>query len=1106
MPELDSIWAELQAGEKSAKKNYADKLTSRTVLPNFNKPVKGKKDKKDKKGKKEKVQKKEALEFRIPGEKKSKKSSAKPSTELVVANHKPFESADDLVRECQRDLNCVGDQGGCIARVRKAAIEKLYNCLFVLEQDNAVLKEAFSSIYKTLLKLFTDPVEVVRERAVRMVIGFMKVQGDMGIFMPYLYPVLMSRTSCTLGYDYEANVFFKDTDDHIAEKLGRVKEKNKYSHKVVEPSEEVRLLLCQLLGTMLERCIQNNAAAQMQPYFHETVVFIQAQVNDPFPDLKVEGSRLLVLLSRHFSSGTKHFAIGLVKAIMPSLDHRHAKVRIAVLQAVWELVKCPKPEKCKGAATEAIVDLIGHRDDNVLPVAAFYVSDTTINYFAKFSIDSNAAVRMVFYSMIGDWFVGLPDRFDYFSRLLPYILSGVTDDCAEINALCMRNLEAIGKEHESENQKDIIERRQFGVDGSKYINLDKPLPPPFTCRPRLGMRLFVRGHTRRFVNPLTQELTSWISKTRVKAAVMFRTIVCFMEEHITVDAHKVIKTLCSTVFDDEIGELMQGICEIIGRYVDPECYVPLLIPMLSGDLTVNPNPTSANRAASLTVLARMMEGSKPSRIVPHLEVLSSNLTDEEIATSESLQLKRALADAIVALADSLRAQGKGGAVEAHFRETGRLKSMEPMFAGLLRSLLQLKRSPELHETVARGVRSLAAAEGLGGKSKGAEEQEADEAAVERLYSAHFEPLLNTAIEDFPFSGLWTAQCAEQLVIDELVSHITVGDAADSGAVVRTQQHLHSVCAFLSDIACADFGQANEGAKDVAARLHNAQLLLQRPSLADSWRGSGHTPTLLTGCLLLSCWSMSSELAAVRLSCLQTILLGSDAEGSSPLVTSEEICTELKALSRIMVAHLDGTAVDEAMLAEIECEDAAVSIGTGARIDQATQRVIAVELCAPLLEAAKSAQSAGEIKAMPSAVKPVYHALLRRLDDSHDQVRMVTIGVLELLLPMLPVSAEEASTDVIEVSGRGVTVDLDAQPAEPEYAHFLEKCLVQLRVGEEAESREFKDAIAYFLQMVATVDLKIFVQQVKKQNKHLRTNAYEDLIDHAGFIASLKSGK
>lgn len=59
-------------------------------------------------------------------------------------------------------------------------------------------------------------------------------------------------------------------------------------------------------------------------------------------------------------------------------------MRLAAIKALRMTVKVPDRAKVKGAGTSAIVDLVGFREDNVLPVAAFYgKGDTTVNYLAE---------------------------------------------------------------------------------------------------------------------------------------------------------------------------------------------------------------------------------------------------------------------------------------------------------------------------------------------------------------------------------------------------------------------------------------------------------------------------------------------------------------------------------------------------------------------------------------------------------------------------------------------------------------------------------------------------------------------------------------------------
>ena len=79
----------------------------------------------------------------------------------------------------------------------------------------------------------------------------------------------------------------------------------------------------------------------------------------------------------------KLYAVGLVRAILPLLQHRLAKVRIAAIDAIRDLIKVPDRGKRKGAGTGAIVELVEFRAENVLPISAFYRADVSLNYLAQ---------------------------------------------------------------------------------------------------------------------------------------------------------------------------------------------------------------------------------------------------------------------------------------------------------------------------------------------------------------------------------------------------------------------------------------------------------------------------------------------------------------------------------------------------------------------------------------------------------------------------------------------------------------------------------------------------------------------------------------------------
>ena len=80
--------------------------------------------------------------------------------------------------------------------------------------------------------------------------------------------------------------------------------------------------------------------------------------------------------------------------------------------------------------------------------------------------------------------------------------------------MALAALENCGKQYEAEHPSEVVERKQYGVDGDIRCNYHSPLPNPFHERPMLGTRLFVRSNVKRFFNALLIELTSWISQER----------------------------------------------------------------------------------------------------------------------------------------------------------------------------------------------------------------------------------------------------------------------------------------------------------------------------------------------------------------------------------------------------------------------------------------------------------------------------------------------------------------------------------------------------------------------------------------------------------------
>ncbi|RHY19822.1 hypothetical protein DYB32_010172 [Aphanomyces invadans] len=505
-------------------------------------------------------------------------------------------SPTDLVVTCQRDLNSLSDEQ---QGIRKRAVESIQATL--ANVDTGTLHAVFVTFAKPLFKRFNDPVEKVRDVSVRLSIRFLTGYPDLLPLLPYLMPAVSNRIGSTWDYDEKLNVFVRDATLLAAHNRGRifVPEADVQRIKPREPSEEVRLLFIELVQTLLHTAFDHNAASLLNAYVYDIIRVLVYGLHDSFPSVIVKTCETLVLLSLNLVSVIKHFAVALVRAAKHLLEHRLAKVRVAAMLCIRTVVMVPNVDKCKGAGTEAIMDLVAHQDENVIPVAAFYTTDVKVNLFAKLDQDGNVVVRQTFFDTIAIWLLELPDRYDYESRLMPYLLrcvyiprrndvtvhltSAVADDCPAISSHAMQTIEVLGKRHAAEHPDDVIERTQYAVDGAIFCNFAKSYPAPFSERPSLGTRLYVRGRCRRFINTLLRELSHWQGPTRIHASRLLVCLLVYCEDSVTVDLHLIIPHLIQSWDDTVVRDSLRQVADCCGRFTQPASYVPLFLPYIRGE-------------------------------------------------------------------------------------------------------------------------------------------------------------------------------------------------------------------------------------------------------------------------------------------------------------------------------------------------------------------------------------------------------------------------------------------------------------------------------------------------------------------------------------------
>lgn len=597
----------------------------------------------------------------------------------------------------KREVNILSDSN---VRKKKAAM----NCILE-KMNNGELNRGriMNTLGKKIFKLFNDPSEKIRGGCIELCAFLLEVNDgeqekvDLMQVLPYIIPAMVHRiyignANTFWEYDEKMQVFVKDPVQHEEHQRGRIvgkddllfRGKNLTSRKLEgEVSEEIRLLMCKLIHALLEHIFERKAASLLHPYFYDLMLLLVAYGTDPYPALNIQSCITIQLLTLNMVPAVKHFAVGLVRAYKPLLMHRHAKVRLNGLLAIETLVACPNIDKCKGAGTEAIADLLGHVDENVIPIAAFYRHEVTVNAFAKLDQDNNANVREAFYRMIGKWLLELPDRYDHESRLLPYLVSSLNDDIPSIAENTMQLMNKLGDRHEQENAQDIIEKRQYGIDGDPRCNYEAEYPHPFQGRPKLGARLYIRAKCRRFVNVLLKELNNWMESTRLHAAKLLKCVLVYSEEQITMDIHLIMQALLKGSKDANVQHELNRIANLVGRFIYPEVYLPFLLPRLSVD---NIDVDLTSKICTLQVLTNMIRGSKSKELYPHLKELINQLSTLEMMQDK--MMRPYIARLLMYLLELLHV-GNDGTIAAHYRQTGRLVTISLLYEKLVIAFIAL---------------------------------------------------------------------------------------------------------------------------------------------------------------------------------------------------------------------------------------------------------------------------------------------------------------------------------------------------------------------------------------------------------------------------------
>jgi len=131
---------------------------------------------------------------------------------------------------------------------RKFALIRLYE-IFVLAKEpanNRVYQEMLPHLLKPLLKRLSDKVEKNRELAILILKEFFSKVEDLTLAFPYLFPVLLERLNA---------VNIEGTDGLPEQMMPPTAQKAQTMTEIIEPSEEVRLQMAELMSIIVSSTI-----------------------------------------------------------------------------------------------------------------------------------------------------------------------------------------------------------------------------------------------------------------------------------------------------------------------------------------------------------------------------------------------------------------------------------------------------------------------------------------------------------------------------------------------------------------------------------------------------------------------------------------------------------------------------------------------------------------------------------------------------------------------------------------------------------------------------------------------------------------------------------
>lgn len=355
--------------------------------------------------------------------------------------------------------------------------------------------------------------------------------------------------------------------------------------EILEPSEELRQLIVEnLLASAVELCGKKIAG-----FLDEMVKVLKRTISDPFGEVKKASCKVASALARCIPEYFHMQSESLIAPLMQSITHQHSKVRIAVIEATGDVIQYGSGK-------------------NV---------DDVISHFAQRLFDQSAAVRKTVIRIVGRWLLELPDRYSFFYKFIPLVLTGFNDDMPDVKDEAIDLWHRAGILYQQENENDLKDKLDF----------EAPVPALYRkneARPCVGCRELVQRNLSKLMPGIYRDLGDWVVETRIKTSQLLYVLLLHAEEYTTQHMQPLVQSLLRACTDDDKEVFKNAVksAELIGAFVEPEVFCKLVLQAVQAQAGASPS--------ALEVLASVISGCSSEVIGDYVTVIVDTLCDCDV--------------------------------------------------------------------------------------------------------------------------------------------------------------------------------------------------------------------------------------------------------------------------------------------------------------------------------------------------------------------------------------------------------------------------------------------------------------------------------------------